>query len=300
LGGGITYFYRQAKNNAPDKVFADALQNSLQTKQVQIITKSNNEDSTVGFDLSTTKNPIVFSKQSIKTNGSTTSSIGYGDTKNSYFKYSNIPNTIQPDLRSALLNANVMVRQKGSMPVDVPGSVMRACDPLYRMVGPVLVANLDEANAKKISKYLLDSKAYQYSKQDVVKQKYNGKNVLAFNTKMKVGDIMASNQSVVITMGFYPYEVEGVINSLQNLSTAKLKIYVGLSDHRLVATELTTDNDKTVTSYNNYNKSNTPIEPQTKLSWVDYADAHYKMQSNLASTRPPSDLDSYRKARLIT
>lgn len=296
--GASATIYRQAKNNSPEKVFADAMLNNLQTKQVVVSTKSKTENSTVGFDFSNAKNPIMYSKQNLNTNGSTTSSQGYGDTKNSYFKYSAIPTTIQPALRSALLNAQVRVRENGSLPVNVPGNIIRATDPLYRMVGPVLMSNLDQNNSQKISKYLIDKKAYKYSKQDVVKQKYNGKTVLAYTTTLNVNEIKTSNQSVVITMGFYPFEVEGVINALDNLKDAKFKMYIATGDHRLVATELTTTDGTVITTYDKYNQPSTPIEPQTKLSWVNYADAHFKMQSDLAATRPLTELDSYRKKQI--
>lgn len=287
--------YRQAKNNSPDKVFADAMLNNLQTKQVVVNTKSKTENSSVGFDFANSKNPVMYSRQDINTNGSITSSQGYGNTKNSYFRYSTIPSTIQPNLRTALLNAQVKVRENGSLPVNVPGNIIRATDPLYRMVGPILLSNLDQANSQKISKYLIDKKAYKYSKKDVVKQKYNGKTVLAYTTKLNINEIKTSNQSVIITMGFYPFEVEGVIGALDGLKDATLKMYISTGDHRLVATELTTTEGTITTTYDKYNQSSTPIEPQTRLSWVDYADAHYKMQADLAATRPLTELDIYRK-----
>jgi len=298
LLGVVALIYRQVQYNRPDRTFADGILNGLQVKHIEMNVKSKSENSLIGFDFTNTKYPIIYSKQSLMTYGLPIDSEGYGDTKNSYFRYTKIPNTVQSELSTALLNAGVKIRENGSLPVNVPGSILRGTDPIYRIIGPYLVSNLDETNSKKIADYMVKRKAYQYTDKDVVSQKYKGKNVLVFKTKINVDELKQANQSVLVTMGYYPFEADAVIKSLEPLRGAKMNFYVGRGDHRVVATELITKNDTILYTYDKYNKATTPIEPQTKLSWVNYADAHYKMQAELAATRPLNEFDEYRKEQL--
>ena len=296
--GALSGLYVWYKNqNSPEKLFLTAYQKNLSTSNYSAYTNSGGLYSRIGYDFVNPKNPIIFSEQNISSSGAVFTAEGYGTSKETYIRYTKLPKAIQPPLSQAGLNTYVKIRSEGALPSGVPASVIKASDPRYRIVGPILFSNLDKSKADQILNYIKNNNVYKFDKKDVSTTKLNGKKVIVFNTKLDVTKVQLINQSLASMTGFTPADVEGAIKSLDNYKDAIVKIYVN-SDKRIVRIEASGQLINLSTDYSEFNKIATPMEPETKVLWQNFATVHYQMQAVATSAQPAGVVDNARKARL--
>ena len=296
--GALSGLYVWYKNqNSPEKLFLTAYQKNLSTSNYSAYTNSGGLYSRIGYDFVNPKNPIIFSDQNISNIGAVFTAEGYGTSKETYIRYTKLPKAIQPPLSQAGLNTYVKIRSEGALPSGVPASIIKASDPRYRIIGPILFSNLDKSKADQILNYIKNNNVYQYDKKDVKSTKLNGKKVTVFNTKLDVTKVQLINQSLASMMGFTPADVEGAIKGLDNYKDAVVKIYIN-SDKRIVRIEASGQLINLSTDYSEFNKISTPMEPETKVLWQNFATVHYQMQAASANVQPVSIVDNARKARL--
>lgn len=293
----VLAFRWYANQNSPQKLFLEAYYNSLQTTNFKAYTKNGETDSRVGFDLMNPKNPIIFSNQTISSSGAIFNVEGYGNSKTSYIKYVKLPKSIQSPLSTAALNAQVMVRSNGVLPANVPTTIAEANDPRYRLVGPVVFGNLDKKTAEQMINYIKNNNVYTIDNKKTERADLDGNKVTVIEAKMNIGQVKLLNQSMAGTMGFTAADVEGAINNLDNFKGDNLKIFIG-KDKRILRTELINNSSSLITSYSDFNQIATPLEPQTKVQWQNFADVHYQMQAIAAGSQPIKSIDNTRKNKL--
>lgn len=293
--GGLFMWYKN--QNSPQKLFLAAYKKNLSTSNYSSYTTSNGLYSRVGYDFINLKNPIIFSEQNISSSGAVFTAEGYGTPKETYIRYTKLPKSVQPPLSQAGLNTYVKIRADGALPGGVPAAIIKASDPRYRVISPILFGNLDKAKSDQILNYIKTNNVYTYDKKDVSSTKLNGKKVTVYNTKIDVAKIQLINQSLSSMMGFTPADVEGAIKSLNNYKDATVKIYIA-SDKRIIRLEANGPQINQATDYSEFNKISTPMEPETKVTWQNFASVHYQMQAAAASAQPASVIDNNRKTKL--
>lgn len=296
-GASIGLFVWYRNQNNPQKVFLEAYRKNLSTSNYVSYTTSNGLYSRVGYDFINPKNPIIFSEQNITSSGAIFTAQGYGTSKETYIRYTKLPKAIQPPLSQAGINTYVKIRSDGVLPSGVPASIVKASDPRYRVIGPVLFSNLDKSKTNQLINYLRNNNVYKYSAKDISSTKLNNKKVIVYKTKLDITKIKLINQSLASMMGFTPADIEGAIKSLDNYKDAEVKIYIS-TDKRIVRMEAKGALVNLITTYSDFNKIATPMEPETKVLWQNFASVHYQMQAAAASSQPASIVDSSRKSRL--
>lgn len=298
--GVAIYLFLSYKSgqNKPDTVFKDALQASLSTTKMQAATSSDGLSSKVSYDFSTPTSPIVSSDATIKLSGSNYIVAGYGTAKNTYISYRTLPKTVTPAVSSVVKDAWVGLRVNGALPSGIPTPISRVADPRSQAYGPVAFANISPKPRKQQVLYMIQHKVYSYSPDKVTKTKINDAGVLVFSVKPDIGYLKIVNQSAALSAGLAATDIQDAVNSLDNLKGASMKMYISSSEHQLMKLEITKDNKTITTNYSYDNSSSLPQEPQTKLSWPNFATYQFQVESQASSKLPATQLDAARKSQL--
>lgn len=298
LVGAYAFISYKAGQNDPDSVFKDALQASLSTTKFQAVTSADATNSKLSYDLSTPTNPIIGSEATVKLSGINYGIVGYGTVKNSYISYRTLPKAVSPAVTSVVKDAWVGLRLNGALPAGIPTALSRAVDPRSQTYGPVAFANISPKLRKQQVLYMIQHKVYGYSPDKVAKTNLGGKKVLVYTVKPNIGYLKIANQSAALSAGLTATDIQDAVNSLDSLKGATIKLYISSSDHQLARIEITKDNKTTTTSYSYDSSSSLPEEPQTKLSWANFATYQFQIESQAASKQPATQLDAVRKLQL--
>lgn len=288
----------QANRNHPDTVFKDALQASLSSTKLQAVKTSGGATSKVAYDLTTPTNPIISSDATLKINGSKYDIAGYGTAKNTYISYRSLPKSVSPALSSVVKDAWVGLRVNGALPAGVPANISGVADPRKQAYGPVVFANIDPKLRKQQVQYMIQRKVYEYNTTKVSKTVVGETKALVYTVKPNIGYLKIANQSAALSAGLSATDIQDAVNSLDELKDSSMKLYISTSNRQLIRADITKGGQTSTTTYNYDTSASLPDEPQTKLSWANFATYQFQIQSQAAAKQPAAQLDKDRKAQL--
>lgn len=299
VSSGLYFMVRyNSHQNNPDTVFKDALKASLSTTKLQSEITTDTASGKVSYDLTTPTNPKVSSESTIKLDGSSYDIAGYGTAKNSYVSYISLPKTVSSSLSSVVKQAWVGIRVNGALPAGVPAAIAGAGDPRNLAYGPLALANMGPKPREKQVQYMIAHKVYGYELNKVVKTKIGDTKVLVYDVKPNVGYLKIANQSAALSAGLTATDIQDAVNGLDKLNGSTMKLYVSTADHQLVRTDITKNNQTTTTLYRYDSGQSLPEEPQTKLSWANFANYQFQIEAQTVAKQPPAKLDAARKTQL--
>lgn len=274
VGAGGLYVFAQwyAAQNTPEKIFSDAMQNSLQTSQVDTQTKTNGIVNTADFDLSSLSDPIVSTHQTVDMYGSNFVLQGYGSAQNTYVSYSHFPATVSPAIKSLATNGWIQLRTKGVLPGDVDAPLVEVSDPRYQTVGILTFGIFGQKTSRELINYANSEKIYAYNPSTVQHTIISGTKVLAYRVNLNVPFLKIFDESAATDEGFSPTDVQAAVDNLSQWTGAKTTLYVSTATHRFVEAELSRSGQNTTIVYSNYDNANAnlPNEPETRLNWTEF------------------------------
>jgi hypothetical protein len=287
IGAGGLYSYARwySAQNTPTKIFSDAMQNSLQTSQVDTQTNTNGTVNTADFDFSNLADPIVSTHQTVNMYGSSFIMAGYGSAKNTYVSYAHFPSTISPTITSLATNGWIQLRDAGSLPAAVNQSLVDVSDPRYQTVGVLTFGTFSQKTRQQLINFTGSEKIYAYNTASVTHTTLNGIKVVAYPIKLNVPFLKIYDESVAADEGFSPTDVQDGVDSLTQWTGAKATFYVDAATHRFVEAKLSKPGQQTTIAYFNYGNANIPNEPETRLNWTEFETVQ-NMISSQAVNKP--------------
>lgn len=260
-----------AIRNKPDTVMKNAINNSLSLSSVDMTTKTQNSTIQTSFDFDPSDGkPTINTKMLAQTPKTRVGISGYGDLKNTYVSYDELPKSINDAVLARAEKSWVQVRDKGDLPKNIPDIMFRASDPRYQLIGPVIIGSYKGQTRDQLRDFILKNKVYNYDKSSVTKSKLGDDTVFVFPIKLNISYLKVSAQSAAVNIGLEPSETQLAIDTLDNLSGAETKLYIRAKDHKIMRFESKTDNKKLVVDLDNYNIDKDLTTPQTKLSWQSF------------------------------
>ena len=267
---GVLLWQQYSRRNNPVVAFEDALRNSLQTEQVASDLKAPTQSTSASLSLADAENPAVSTKSTIENGATRYDLAGYGDLKNTYVSYSNLPATTPKNVANIAEGAWVHVRSKGLQPPNVPPQVDQAADPTFYAFGQVLFATLSQKTQDELVSFIQKNKVYGFDEKQVTKTTVDDQKVFVYPVKLNIGYLKVAAQSAATNEKIPVERLAGAMAALDPLKGAAAKIYVSTKDHRIVRFDTIKDGKTTVTTYR-YSGVSLPAEPPTKLSWQAFA-----------------------------
>lgn len=299
LAGGIAGWLQwRARASNPDTIFRAALDNSLSTVNVEAVTTGPANESDRSFDFSNLKDPLVSSKAGITRYGASYQVAGYASAKNSYLSYVQFPATAPAAIADAAQNGWIHLRNNGVMPNNVGYNLAYVADPRYTAFGVWLFGNFPADTRPRLAQYAVNRHVYAYDTANVTRDKVGSTAVYVYPVKLNVPDLKFMNQSAALLEGFGTADVQAAIDNLDSYKHATLKLYISISDHRLLRLESTVDDETTTVNYSNYGHSTVSNEPETKLAWVDFAAPQLQLDQAAAKQQAAAQLDAERQGSL--
>ncbi len=300
LGAVFSLIRWQAAHNNPDRIFRDALLASMSTTKVQATAVEGPRNVQTQYDFSDLRNPVVSTKAKVQLAGANFELNGYGTSQNTYVSYKKLPAGISPAVVSAIQSGWIQLRAKGIQPPGVSAVLARVSDPRYLASGPVVFGNFPERTRIQLVDFLIGHHAYSYDPAKISHTKLNGTKVTAYTIKPNVGYLKIANQSAASSESFTLDNVQDAINALDALKGANLMFYIRNNDHRLQQVTISHNGTTASTLYSAYNQLDLPNEPQTRLTWQDFAKVQWQVESQAASHQPASALDATRRSNLAS
>jgi len=277
--GGYGFMKAQAAKNNPDTVIKDALSTNFSLQSLETRTKTDAVTSQTLYDLSTSKKPIVSTATSINQTKGTVGIKGYGTPQVSYVSYTELPSNISKTLNAQTKNAWIRVRTDSILPKAVAPTIANLSDPRYQLFGPIVTANLEVKTRQQTIDFLIAHKVYGYDRTKVTKEDVDGKKMFVYPIKLDTSYLKISSQSVAVTMGFDPTEIQAATDAMGQLKGATVTIYINASDHTFAKIKIVKDGKTKTIDYSKHNSATVPDEPQTKLLWQNFAPVQTEIDS---------------------
>jgi hypothetical protein len=283
VGSGVfAWVHYENSLNTPQKIFSDALQASLSTNQIASQTVLGSVHDSVSYDFSNPINPVVSTQQTASMDGATFRLAGYGSASNTYVSYTKFPALVSSNITSLATNGWVQLRNNGRLPSGVTSMLADASDPRYQTIGLLTFGNFSALTKEQLIKYLLSENIYKYNLSRVTDTTLNGVKVLAYPVSINLNFLQIFDESVATDEGFSPSDVQNAINALANWSGARATFYVSAVSHRFVSVALMKEGVKTTIDYTNYDNVSMPGQPETKLTWDDFAPVQNMINEQVA------------------
>ena len=288
----------RAGRSTKDQAFNDALLYSLGVKQVQVTTTSETTNSVVAYDLTTPNKPVVSGLTKAQVAGSPVTLAGYGTNSDTFSSYTELPSAVLPSISSVAQNAWIQLRANNIDPVGVPSVLARAGDPHYQLVGPIIFGNFTGKTRDQLHKFLIGQNIYDYHAEPVTKDKIDGKKVIVYTLHINVGALKAANQTAAAGFGMTADQVQQAVDSLDSLQGATVKLALGASNHRPVQLQIEKNDQRATISYDKFNTASLPAQPQTKLTWANFSNVQFQLESQIGAKQPANLQDADRKNQL--
>jgi hypothetical protein len=288
-GGTYGYFSWQAHRNQPDTIFRDALLHSLQTPKLETVTTIGTDKTTVSYDFSVTTNPVISSQATFQQAGATFGLKGYGNSKNSYFSYTSLPAKIDPKLAASIKDSWVQVRSGGVQPAQTKSVLTHLIDPRGQVVGPVVFGNFDQKTRQQLADFLISHHVYKYDALKVQKTLLGQHKVLSFRATPDIGFLKVANQSAAANLGFTPDDVQTAVDALGELRGSSFEMLIDRGSHQLLEVDIALANGQTETlTYATPANLELPNEPQTKVTWQNFASFQQQLEDQAAGKKAPT------------
>ena len=299
LSAVIILFVWQSRVNSPQNVFTDAINSNLKLGAVNTTVMTDNGVSNNKYDFNDNKNPIVVSKQLLTKDGLSYGTESYSNSKQTYFKYSNLPQKVDQNLKKSLEGTFVKIRDNNVADSNIPEYLMSSSDPRYKLVGPVLLGNFDEKNYEIYVKNITTNNVYSYNTKNVATEKIDKEKVYVYDVKIKKDFIKSLNQSAAYLRGYSVQEMQGPLSRIDYDKNTSFRFYISKSKHKLMKISTKSSRGTSTITYNSYDKNQTPVEPASKIVWQYYASNHIQMQAQAYASLKPEKIDNVRKQKLF-
>lgn len=285
LGAGIFgYTKALAARNNPHNVMQNALENSLSLSNAQSTTRSGSNTVTTQYDFAS-KQPVTSTEASLVTPKGQASLKGYGDLKNTYINYANLPKTVNPNIAKQMSTAWVQVRQDGVLPKNTPNLIFKVSDPRYQAFGPVLMGNFEGKTREELLSFIAKNKVYGYDETKVKKDTLGDEAVFVFPIKLDVSYLKVASQSVAVSMGLEPSETQLAVDDMESLRDATVALYIRASDHTIARMSISKEGATKTIDISGYKETKLPAPPQTKLLWQGFVPLQNQIETQASLTK---------------
>lgn len=298
IAGGLFWWHVRNLRNNPLTVFRDALTSSLSTTQLQANAAGPNGQSQIDYDFSALKNPLVSSQSTVGFYGAPFEIEGYGSAGDTFISYAKFPDSIPSSLSSVTQNAWVRLRNQGVAPVTVSASLNNLADPRYQDFGPLVFGNFPPAQRTRLVNFLIAQHIYDYKLAKVSRNTIDGMSVFVYPASLNVDFLKVFIQSAATIEGFTPADVQTAVTALDAYKNSQVTLYVSASTHRFVRASFEQAGQVTTIDYSDYNNATLLNEPQTNLTWDNFASLQQQIQHQAATHATAAVLDAQRAADL--
>jgi hypothetical protein len=298
-GGGIAYWLHiQSVDNNPTTVFKDAILANLSANQLEVNTNTPGNSIDSSFDFTNLTDPLVSSQAAVNLYGANFQINGYGSAQNSYISYSSFPSFTSSSVSVEAKNAWVQLRSNGVLPPGVNASLSNLADPRFQDFGPLIFGDFPYNTRLAMYKYIVNQEIYTFKLKDVTHSVLNDTKVYVYPLKLNIGILKILVESAASSEGFSPSDVQAAVNDLGIYKGATATLYVSASTHRVVQLNLVDNGQTTNISYSGYNSVVVSGQPETNLSWQDFATVQQQIELQAASHESAAALDAQRKTDL--
>ncbi len=292
IGGAVSLLHWQDAQNNPATIFSDALQNSYSTTGLNKVIDTNTTKRQVTYDFSNMSNPVVSARETVSMYGSNFEIASYGSAKNTYFSYTKFPSNISPAITGLATDGWVQLRSNGKLPQGVNTTLTDLSDPRYLAIGLLTFGNFSLTTRTQLVNYVKAEHIYAFDANNVDRTTLDGTKVLAYPISLNVAYLKILDQSIAVDEGFSPSDVQDAINALSKWQGAKAIFYVSADSHEFVQIDLEKAGNFTDINYGDYNNASIPGEPETKLTWEDFAPVQNMIDQQAATHKSVAALNS--------
>jgi hypothetical protein len=297
LAGGVYAFLTwQAKQRDPVTLLRDGINNSLLVRQVEIGEETPDSSLTSAFDFSTAANPLMSTQGTRKIAGATYGLAGYGSKMNSYSSYTSFPDGVTTQSAATAKNAWVQLKAQGQTPPAADPALVTTADPMYQLIGPVIVGNYPAKARKQLADYLVSQKIYALNSKLAQIDSEAKEKTYILPVSLNVGYLKVSWQSAAASLGLAPADIQSGIDNLAQLKDVKGSLYITAKDHKIVKFTGSNAGSEYTYTYKNYDHASVIAEPETKLTWQTFAALDWQILSQAATRQSGQLLDKQRKA----
>lgn len=282
----------------PDKVFAAALEQSFATTSLEQTLTTTGGTSQANFDFSNAKNTVVDTVSTLKMGGADFQLSGYGSKDNSYVSFTKTPASLKDASAQSIQNRWVQLRAGGNLAPTADKNLAALADPRTQTVGPLVFGNFDLKTRQQFVSYITNNNIYKYDKTKVKKDKFNGQTALVYPVTVNVGYLKVFNQSVATVAGYSVEDVQKATDNLDSLKEASFTVYVDPATKHFVGLVTQSGDNLRTYTYGKYNSAQMSAEPQTHLTWTQFAPLTYQIQAEIAGQQSPAIRDAARQQNL--
>jgi hypothetical protein len=297
-GGVYAFLTWQAKQRDPVTLLRDGINNSLLVRQVEIGAETPDSSLTSAFDFSTAADPLMSNQGTRNIAGATYGLAGYGSKADTYVSYTTFPDGVSAQSAATAKNAWVQLKAQGQTPPAADPALVTTADPMYQLIGPVIVGNYTAQARKQLADYLVSQKVYTVSSKSAQIDTEASEKTYILPVSLNVGYLKVSWQSAAASLGLTPADIQSGIDHLAQLKDTKGSLYITAKDHKIVKFTGTSTSGEFTYTYKNYGHASVVAEPETKLTWQTFAALDWQILSQAATRQSGQRLDVQRKAAI--
>jgi len=300
LFGGATMLLlqRQADHNSPQQVFNSALQSALSTTQLKTDTGDSVNHATVSLDFTVPTKIVSSSQSTVNINGGVAQISGYGSVDSTYISYQKLPSSTSATTAAVAKDAWVQLRQKSVLPPGVSAVLTNAADPRFQAFGPIVFGNFPDKTQSQLLTFISSHDVYHFDPKQVKKLTREGKTVLVYPVKLNSGSLSILNESAASSEGLKPGDVQAAMSFISSLKDTTVTIYVDAGSRQFTGVDIEQGGQTTSFRYSSYDHVSLADEPQTKLSWAQFAATQLQIETQAAAKLTPTQVDALRQGRL--
>jgi hypothetical protein len=269
IGGIIVAM--QGGGSDPDVLFQTAIENSLATHSYSQKDVAGQDNILLKQDV----NDITAPRQSGTADlvSLSTKLEGYSSLKNSYIRYTQLPNTGIAST-STLANKWEQIRKDGALPAAYTQTA--SLEDLYEartsVMGSYIIGNFAEADQQALVSMIQSKAVYSYDPGSTTSEDIDGQPVMRYDVKINADALKALNQKVGALMGLSPTDVDITIKQIDpdSLAKASVKMYVNVGSQRLVKVAITQGDQTSTVTYDAFNSSVVSNEPTADFQYAEF------------------------------
>lgn len=297
-GGAFAILHMQATHNSPQEIFSNALQSALSTTQLQTDTSDSVNHSTVNLDFTVPTKVTSSSLSTVSINGGAAIIRGYGSVASTYISYQKLPPATSTATAVVAKDAWVQLRQKSVLPPGVSAVLTNAADPRFQAFGPIVFGNFPTKTQNQLLNFANNHHVYDFDPKKVTRITREGKTLLVFPVKLNTSELEILNESAGGSEGLNSGDVQAAVSFIESLKTATVTMYVAASSRQFTGVDIEQGGQTTSFRYSNFDHATVADEPQTKLTWAQFASTQLQIEAQSAAKLTPTQVDALRQGRL--
>lgn len=296
--GGATWWHWYSTQTNPNNIFQQAILSSYTTPSIQAQTNNDGFTSEVRMDFSKVKDPLVSINAGINRSGASVPVLGYGTATDTYMSYQNLDTLVPSDVAKKANQVWVHVRQSGKLPPNVGAAIANAADPRYQSFGLLIFGHFSPEAQTKLSNIATQQQVYKYTADDVTEDSLDGTRVVIYNVHLQTNFLRLLNISAASEQGFAPNDIQPVLDYVDSLGGATVKLYVDAHTHHFIKYTLDHGSHHESASYSHYGSAQVVRGLQATKVWKDFAATQLQIDQAVAKRQPATALDTVRVKQL--